>query len=102
MVFCLSCDPSLNACLLATEEMMEVGVRRGDITVCFPFAMTPLIVTAQVSLAGLPHWPLPGCPDPTSLGKAAGKCCLLWRSEGVCMCCSHGHVYPVEGESQRR
>ena len=33
MVFCPSCDPRLNACLLAREEeMMEVGVSRGDIS----------------------------------------------------------------------
>ena len=61
MVFCPSCDPRLNACLLAREEeMMEAGVRRGDMTVCFPFAMTPLIVTAQVSRQGCPTGLSPG------------------------------------------
>ena len=37
MVFCLTCSPSLNACLLAREEeMMEAGVRRRDISYISP------------------------------------------------------------------
>lgn len=107
--FLPSCDPCLNACLLAREEeMMEAGVRRGDMTVCFPLLRRPNSHSAGQP-AGLPHWPLPGCPAPASLGKAAGKCCLLLEEQRCCACVAHmltckcscrGPSGPVEGKAE--